>query len=115
MAKKNDKRKLNKNDSSGKVGGKKDEKSKGRLMEKFTEMLELPKEIVLNIPKITIVGNGDMIIENYKGIIEYSDARIRINTGIGTIRMNGSGLVIREITSEDIIISGEIQALEFIR
>lgn len=115
MSKKNNKKKLNKSESSRKDDIKKDEKGKARLMEKFTEMLELPKEIVLNIPKITIVGNGDMIIENYKGIIEYSDTRIRINTGIGTIRMNGSRLVIREITSEDIIISGEIQALEFIR
>ena len=93
---------------------KRDEKSRGRLMGKFTEMLELPKEIVMNIPKLTMVGNGDLIIENYKGIIEYTEARIRINTGIGTIRMTGTGLLIREITSEDIIISGELKVLEFI-
>lgn len=115
MPKKAGKNKMNKNADLKQGGNKKDEKGKTRLMEKFTEMLELPKEIVLNIPKITIVGNGDLIIENYKGLIEYNDARIRVNTGIGTIRMSGSRLAIREITSEDIIISGEIQALEFIR
>lgn len=85
------------------------------IKEKFTELLELPKEIVLNIPKITIIGNGDMIIENYKGLIEYESVRIRVNTGIGIIRITGVRLLIREITSEDVIICGEIHSLEFIK
>jgi sporulation protein YqfC len=91
------------------------EKHKVSLKERFTELLELPKEIVLNIPKLTMVGNGDMIIENYKSLIEYESERIRLNTGIGVVRITGSRLLIREITSEDIIICGEIQTLEFIK
>lgn len=85
------------------------------LREKITEILELPKEIVLNVPKITIVGTGDMIVENYKGIMEYETDRVRINTGAGIIRITGNRLIIREITSEDILISGEINSLEFLR
>src|SRR5690242_1906649 len=84
------------------------------LKEKFSEMLELPKEIVLNTPKITLVGNGDMMLENYKSIIEYDAARIRVNTGIGVIRITGSRLLIKEITSEDIIICGEIRGVELV-
>jgi sporulation protein YqfC len=82
--------------------------------EKFTEMLELPKELLLNIPRITMAGNGDMMVENYKGLIEYGRARIRISTGPGTVKITGLGLIIREITSDDIIISGNIQTLEFL-
>ncbi|MGI6669430.1 MAG: sporulation protein YqfC [Acetivibrionales bacterium] len=84
------------------------------MKEKFTEVLELPKELVMDIPRITIVGKGDMMIENYKGVIEYGSSRIRINTGAGMVRISGAGLVIREITSEDIIISGGIQSLEYV-
>lgn len=91
------------------------EQPKASLKEKFSEMLELPKEIVMNIPKLTIVGNGDMIIENYKGLIEYENARIRVNTGAGVIKITGTRLLIKEITSEDIIICGDIRGLEFIR
>jgi sporulation protein YqfC len=89
--------------------------TKTSLREKITEALELPKEIVLNVPKLTIVGTGDMIIENYKGIMEYEINRIRVNTGAGIIRITGDRLIIREITSEDIFISGEINSLEFLR
>lgn len=100
-----------------KTAGRKTEKEKPKvgLKEKFAEMLDLPKEIVLNIPKVTIVGNKDMMIENYKGVMEYEDTRIRVNTGTGVVKVTGARLLIREITSEDIIISGDIHGLEFIK
>jgi sporulation protein YqfC len=95
---------------------KKESKQQGRkkVREKFAEITNLPKEIILNIPKITIVGNRDMIIENYKGIVEYESGRIKLNTGAGIIEITGKELVISEITSEDAIISGSINSLEFI-
>ena len=83
--------------------------------QKLAETLELPKEIVLNMPRLTMVGNNDIVIENYKGIIEYEDSKVRINTGIGVVRITGDRLLIREITSEDVIISGVILSLEFLR
>jgi sporulation protein YqfC len=94
---------------------KKQEEPKVNLKEKVTEILELPKEVVLNMPKLTMLGNGDLIIENYKGIIEYESGRIRINTSSGIILVTGSYLLIKEITSEDIMINGEICALEFLK
>jgi sporulation protein YqfC len=88
---------------------------RGKTMrEKFAELFELPKELVLDIPRITIVGKSDMMIENYKGVIEYDSDRIKINTGIGIVKITGAGLIIKEITSEDIIVSGGIHSLDFV-
>ena len=36
-------------------------------------MLELPIEVTTNIPKITITGFDQIMIENYMGIIEYEE------------------------------------------
>lgn len=83
------------------------------IKEKFTEMLELPKELVLDRPKLTMIGRNDLMIENFKSVLEYGMGRMRIKTGSGVIRIAGTDLVIREITSEDIIISGTIHTLEF--
>lgn len=85
------------------------------LKEKMSELLELPKDIVLNVPKLTMVGNGDLLIENFKGIIEYDNDRIRINTNSGIIKITGTGLGIKEITSEDLMVKGDISSLEFLR
>lgn len=94
---------------------KKDGIPKVSLKEKVVEMLELPKEIILNMPKLTMIGSRNLIIENYKGIIEYEDNKIRINTGIGIIKIKGERLVIKEITSEDIMVDGEIEVMEFLK
>lgn len=88
-------------------------KTKRDFKERFTEMLELPKEIVLNMPKLTMLGNGDLIIENYKGILEYDEGVIRINTTSGTIKVAGQDIYIKEITAENIMIYGNIMSLEF--
>jgi sporulation protein YqfC len=93
---------------------KKIEEQKPSMKERLTEMLELPKEIVLNVPKFTMVGKSDLIIENYKGVIEIENSRIRINTGVGVVRIMGSRLLLKEITSEDVLISGNINSLEIL-
>ena len=94
---------------------KKIEVPKVSLKERVTEILELPKEIVLNMPKMTLLGSRNLIIENYKGIIEYEENKIRINTGIGIIKIKGEGLSIKEITSEEVMIDGNIEIMEFLK
>jgi sporulation protein YqfC len=84
-----------------------------KLKEKMAEVLELPKEIVLNIPKLTMIGNSGLIIENYKGVIQYDDNKVRINTGVGVIKVSGENLIIKEITSENIMMEGVITIIEF--
>ncbi|HHX17501.1 MAG TPA: sporulation protein YqfC [Clostridium sp.] len=91
------------------------EKNKSSIKEKMSEFLELPKEIVLDLSKITMYGNNNVLIENYKGIIEYENDRLRINTKDGIIRVMGNKLFIKEITSEDLLIYGEITSIEFLR
>jgi sporulation protein YqfC len=93
---------------------KKDSKPKKDLREKFVEILELPKEIVLDMPKLTMLGNGDLIIENYKGIVQYEEGIIRVNTTSGIIKVTGTNLYIKEITSENIMLYGNILGLEFL-
>jgi sporulation protein YqfC len=102
-------------DKKRKNNKKRQEEPKPKLKEKVTEILELPKEVVLNIPKLSMTGNGNLIIENYKGIIEYDDNRVRVNTGSGIIKITGESLIIKEITSEDIMVDGDISSLEFLK
>ena len=38
---------------------------------KINEFLEMPEEITTNKPKITILVFEELVIENYKNILEY--------------------------------------------
>lgn len=78
---------------------------------KIERMLELPIEVTTNIPKITITGVNQIMIENYTGIIEYEEYLVKINTSIGIIIMEGNKMNLNQINENDILISGEFSKL----
>ena len=80
---------------------------------KIDKMLELPKEVYTNEPKITITGFDEMIIENFKGILEYEEFFVRINTYIGIISINGFSLNLENMTDDDIKVTGQIDSINF--
>ncbi len=78
----------------------------------INKLLEIPKEISYDTPKLTITGFNEMTIENYKGILEYEDVFVRVNTPIGIININGFELSLRQMSDEAICIIGKIQNIE---
>ena len=64
-------------------------KKNQRKFSKIDRLLEMPQEVYTDTPKITITGFNEMIIENFKGILEYEDYYIRINTSLGIVNING--------------------------
>jgi len=79
-----------------------------------SEMFELPKEITLNMPKLNLIGDSQMLVENHRGIIEYTPNLIRVNSTVGVIKVQGDQLNLRNIAAEDIMITGKIKSIEFI-
>jgi len=86
---------------------------KQKAQNRFEKILEIPKEISSTEPKITIMGFNEMLIENYKGILEYQEFFIRISTYTGIININGFNLNLTEMTSDDIMITGKIENIDF--
>ena len=85
------------------------------VKEHLSDLLSLPKEIILNLPQVILTGNSEVSIENYKNIIEYTDTKIRINTSSGVMLFTGSALMLKQITAEHITVVGNIVKLEFLR
>jgi len=80
---------------------------------RINDILEIPKEISSCDPKFTITGFHQILIENYKCVLEYEDYYIKINTYIGIININGFDLNLKQITSDDIMICGKIDSIDF--
>ena len=88
-------------------------KRKVRKQSKLEELLELPKEISSMEPKLTIMGFNELLIENYKTILEYQEFYIRISTHIGIININGFNLTLNELRSDDILVKGKMESIDF--
>jgi len=89
------------------------ERRKAKVSNKINRILEIPQEVASHIPKVTVVGFEQMMIENYKAILEYQDFYIRLSTEIGILNINGFNLNLKEMTTDDLQISGKIDSIDF--
>ncbi len=86
-----------------------------KIKHKFFNMLDIPKDVLLDLPKITMIGDIQIYIENHKGIIEYTSNLVRISTALGQLVLIGEGLILRNIGLEDIYLDGRIEEIKFER
>ena len=84
-----------------------------KKIRKFDEILEIPVELSTNNPKITVIGFERLLIENYRGILEYQDYFVRVNTYIGIVNINGFNLNLEEMTTDDLLVTGKIESIDF--
>ncbi|EEH98820.1 sporulation protein YqfC [Clostridium tertium] len=79
----------------------------------IAETFDLPKDIVLNVPKITIIGNDEITIENHKGIILFERNVIKVNTKVKAINIEGENFEILYIGDSTITISGKFKSISY--
>ena len=81
------------------------------LRERIVDNLELPKDLMLGAAIVTV--RGEAVISNYKGILEYEDSFIRVQTKTCRIRITGVRLAIDYYTNEEMKITGSIDTIEY--
>ena len=84
-----------------------------QLAERFAEAASMPRDVGMGASVITITGRNEICIENYRGILEYTDLLIRVQTKSGQIRLSGKNLQIEYYTNDEMKITGRIVQLEF--
>ena len=77
------------------------------------DKLHLPKDITQGAFILTAIGSGELYIENYKGILEYTQDCIRIQGKNTYIIIEGRGLKIDHYTEEDMLIKGHILSIQY--
>lgn len=87
-------------------------KEEKTVKDKFLDAMELPLELISDESRISLLGNKCLLIENYKGIIEYDENVIRFVNGVNVF---GSDMVMEEISKDEVFITGEILNIEFER
>lgn len=81
--------------------------------EKFISALKLPGDVLMGDSIVTITGNREVWIENYRGIIEYTDSLILLQGKNCQICFEGNGLSINYYTNEDMKIGGNIKSVTY--
>lgn len=87
---------------------------KNKLRRQFSDYLELPGDIALDLPKIVLVGNIQVFIENHRGIQEYNPQLVRVVVNDKVVEVTGENLVLRNILPDEICVEGRIWAVSFL-
>ncbi len=76
-------------------------------------LFDIPEDVILDVPRIMIVGSIQAIIENHRGLIEYSPEIIRVGTSTGQVVIKGQDLAVGSVFTEDLSVMGRFSSIEF--
>lgn len=77
-----------------------------KVKSNIVESLELPKDLMYGAVIVTVTGKTEVLIENYKGIIEYTCEKIRLQTKHCQVEIRGKRLLIEYYTNDEMKITG---------
>lgn len=85
---------------------------KQTLLEKTAQALDLPADAVAGLPRLSLVGDRELLVENHRGILAYGTQEIHIGGGRLVIRVRGDGLQLRAMNETELLITGQIFGVE---
>lgn len=82
-------------------------------LEAVSEKLSLPKDLLLGAAILTFTGQNEAYIENHKGIIEYTDKILKIQTKTCKILITGNDLLIEYYNNEELKLKGRFSEIKY--
>lgn len=82
-----------------------------QLQANMVDILEMPPDVMLDLPKLVMIGRQELLLENHRGIIEYSLTRVRVKTSVGQITVTGEELILKNLKPDEMQVKGKISAV----
>ena len=76
-------------------------------------LLDMSKDAVLHLPRISLFGNLQCCVENHQGVVQYTQETIGLNAGRYRIYIEGEDLVITSLSADAIYVEGRIGQVQY--
>lgn len=86
-----------------------------RFRKWMTNKMELPPDVLMDLPRVTIIGQIHIYIENHKGLLAFSDRELRLMLKQGQLLIKGKSFVIKAILPEEILLEGRIEEVLYLK
>ena len=80
-------------------------------MERTAQLLELPADVLAGVPRLELIGDNELRMENHRGILAYGREEIHISGGAYIVRISGQELELRVMTELELFITGRIEQI----
>ncbi|MFJ7637252.1 sporulation protein YqfC [Peribacillus sp. NPDC097264] len=85
-----------------------------KVKQLMTKTMDLPQDVMMDLPRITMIGQLHIYIENHRGLLAFTDSEVRLMLKNGQLLIKGTGFVIKTILPEEIMLEGKIDKVYFI-
>lgn len=82
---------------------------RGRTLGKVSHALGIPPEVLVNVPRVEIIGQLQLRLENHLGIEYYDPERIVIRVAGGYLVVLGQTLVVGWIDHNELLVTGRVR------
>jgi sporulation protein YqfC len=79
----------------------------------IADKLDLPRDIILNMPRILVTGDKEIVIENHRGIVLFEKDQIKINSGVGLISIYGENFEVLFMGGSTITVGGKFKSITY--
>ncbi|MEI7026694.1 sporulation protein YqfC [Paenibacillus sp. y28] len=79
-----------------------------------SKWLDLPQDVLYDMPRYTLIGNRQLVVENHSGLLHFSETELILQLAEGRLEITGEQLVIRSILTAELLVEGRIDQLRFI-
>ncbi|UOE95670.1 MULTISPECIES: sporulation protein YqfC [Bacillaceae] len=87
-----------------------------RMRKWITNQMDLPADVLMDLPRITMIGQLHIYIENHRGVLQFSNEELRLllSQGQGQLIIKGEQFVIKTILPEELLLEGKIDQVLYI-
>jgi sporulation protein YqfC len=85
-----------------------------RVRNWMAEKMDLPQDVMMDLPRITMIGQIHIYIENHRGLLVFTDKELRLLLKQGQLLIKGKSFVIKTILPEEILLEGKIDQVIYI-
>ncbi|MFS0786278.1 sporulation protein YqfC [Shouchella sp. 1P09AA] len=86
-----------------------------RIKKWVTAQMQLPADVMMDLPRITMIGQLHIYIENHRGVLQFSTNELRLLLKEGQLLVTGDQFVLKTILPEELLLEGRIDKVTFIQ
>lgn len=82
------------------------------ILERTAEAFDLPGDVVAGLPRVELLGDRQLRMENHRGILAYGSEEIHISGGKLIVKVRGAHLELKAMNGMELLITGEITGVD---
>lgn len=84
------------------------------IREAVSGSFEIPVDVAFDLPRIMILGDGSIFVENYLALAEYKRESVKLVTKLGLLEISGDDFEIRMMKQNNIALGGKFYGLKIV-